>query len=91
MDSAFAWQQLFENWPSHIARKGLVITTTGESISFSRFLVMDGILALERDRPDSLGARKVIISFSGITAVKMTDAGDFLELREMGFREAGGP
>lgn len=86
MDSAFAWQQLFENWPQDLPRQGLVVTIFQESIGFTNFMVAEGLLALERDRPDSSGARKVIVSFAAISAVKMTDTDEFARIEKLGFR-----
>jgi hypothetical protein len=85
MDSAAAWQELFENWPPGRPRTGILVTAFQETIPFTRFLVSPGILALERDRPDSLGARKVLVAFSAISAVKMVDTDDFATIAQLGF------
>lgn len=85
MDSAAAWQQFFESWPDSIPKQGIIVTAFQETIPFTRFLVSPGILALERDRPDTIGARKVLVSFSAISAVKLTDTGDFSRFATMGF------
>lgn len=85
MDIASAWQQLFENWPANLPRQGIIVTTFQENIGFVNFRTSMGLLAIERDRPDSIGARKVIISFAAISAVKMTDTADFTEVRHLGF------
>ena len=87
MGSGFSWQQLFENWPEDMPRVGIITTTFQESIGFANFLVAEGLLALERDRPDSLGARKTVISISAITSLKMTDTNDFMEIAKLGFRK----
>ncbi len=86
MDSSFAWQQLFENWPKGLPKAGIVVTSFQESIGFTDFMVTEGLLALERDRPDSIGARKVIVAFTAISAVKMTDVGEFAGIAKLGFR-----
>jgi hypothetical protein len=90
MDPAFAWQQLFESWPSDAPRTGIIVTTFQETIGFTNFMTGDGLLAVERDRPDSLGARKVLIAFTAISAVKMTDTGDFSKIAKLGFNEPAG-
>lgn len=87
MDTAFAWQQLFENWPASIPQRGLVVTAIGETIEFRNFMTTEGLLALERERPDSTGARKVLLAFSAITAVKMTDTEPLATLKALGFSE----
>lgn len=86
MDPSFSWQQLFENWPNDLPKVGIVTTTFQESVGFTNFLVTEGLLALERDRPDSIGARKIVLSFSAITSLKMTDTNDFMEIAKLGFR-----
>ncbi|WP_437186145.1 hypothetical protein SH668x_003285 [Planctomicrobium sp. SH668] len=85
MDSSAAWQQLFDRWPDSQPRVGVIVTTSQESIGFTDFMVSPGILALERDRPDTLGARKVLIAFSAITAVKFMDTQDFDKIAVLGF------
>ena len=80
-----AWRDFFERWPADRPRTGIVVTRFQETIPFTRFLVAEGLIALERDRPDSLGARKVFLSLSSIDAVKMTDTEDFEGVRKFGF------
>ena len=85
MDVAFNWQQLFENWPRDYPKKGLVVTNFQETIEFRDFLVGDGLLAVERERPDSSGARKVAIAFAAISAVKLTDVEPLSGMKKLGF------
>lgn len=87
MDKAQAWYEFFNNWPAELPQSGIIITTFQESIPFIRFLLSEGAVALERDRPDTIGARKVVISLGAIDAVKMTDTGDFNRFLQMGFSE----
>ncbi|MCA8991248.1 MAG: hypothetical protein KDA69_07520 [Planctomycetaceae bacterium] len=89
MDTTQAWRSFFENWPSELPQNGIIITTFQESIPFVRFLIGEGTIAIERDRPDTIGARKVIIGFNAISAVKMTDTDDFSRFLQMGFSEPG--
>ena len=84
-----AWQSFFESWPPSLPQEGIVVTSFQETIPFSRFMIADGLLALERDKPDSIGSRKVILGFAAISAVKMTDTGDFGRFAQMGFNEPG--
>ena len=85
MDAASAWQELFENWPSDAPKIGIIVTNYQENIGFSDFMTADGLLAVERDRPDSIGARKVIVAYTAILAVKMTDTGDLSNVASLGF------
>jgi hypothetical protein len=86
METAESWRALFENWPESIPRQGMVITTFQESIPFINYLVSGGILLLERDKPDSLGARKVMLSYEAISAVKITSVIELARFQVMGFQ-----
>lgn len=85
MDSAHYWQNVFMNWPAELPKTGILATSFQESFGFRDFQVLGGLLFLERDRPDSLGARKVLMSFEGISALKLTDVRDLAAYVEMGF------
>ena len=84
---ADAWQAMFENWPAELPRKGILVTTFGESIPFVSFLIANGLVMVERDRPDTSGARKIMVSYDFITAVKLESALDMASYLTMGFRE----
>jgi hypothetical protein len=84
--SAEAWRNLFENWPESIPRKGLLVTTFNEQIPFVAFLISGGILLVERDKPDTTGARKVMVSWEAISAVKITEVIDLGRFQVMGFQ-----
>lgn len=89
METAEAWRSLFENWPESIPRRGMLITSFQESIPFIGFLVSGSILLLERDKPDSLGARKVMVAYSAISAIKITDVIEMARFQVMGFQPPG--
>lgn len=72
MDLDSAWRSVFVNWPEKLPRAGMIVTSTQETIPFVDFLIADSFVIVERDRPDSLGARKVIVALAAITAVKLT-------------------
>ena len=84
--STESWRSLFENWPDTIPRRGLVVTTFQEAIPFTGFLISGGILLLERDKPDSIGARKVMLAYEAISAVKITDVIELARFQVMGFQ-----
>ncbi len=86
MQSADYWQQLFEGWPPSFPTKGIVVTTYQESIQFVRFMISDGMIVLERDKPDSSDARKVVIPFASVAALKITDTFELERFQELGFR-----
>lgn len=87
LSAAQSWKSLFENWPDAIPQQGLVVTTYQETIPFVNFLISGGLIVLERDRPDSNGGRKVILSYESISAVKITAAIELVKLQVMGFQK----
>ncbi|MCH9656230.1 MAG: hypothetical protein K0U86_21975 [Planctomycetes bacterium] len=86
MQSAEGWRSILENWPEVIPKQGIVVTTYQESIPFQNFLLSSGIVLLERDKPDSLGARKVMLSYEAICAIKLTDTMELARYQVMGFQ-----
>jgi hypothetical protein len=87
MPTGEAWKLLFEGWPAAIPRKGLVISKLGEIVSFQDFLISGGILLLERDKPDTIGARKVMIAYDDIALVKFVDTLELSRFQVMGFQK----
>lgn len=81
-----AWRNLFENWPQSIPRQGLVVTTFQETIPFVNFLVSGSILLVERDKPDTSGARKVMLAYDAISAVKIASPLELARFQVMGFQ-----
>ena len=86
MSSAETWRSLFENWPESIPRTGILVTTFGEAINFADFLISGGIVLLDRDKPDTLGARKVMVAYDAISAVKITSVMELARFQVMGFQ-----
>jgi hypothetical protein len=86
MHAAEAWRSLFENWPESIPREGLLITSFNETIQFRDFLISGSILLVERETPDTYGARKVMIGYEGILAVKITSPMELARFQAMGFQ-----
>ena len=86
MNASESWRALFENWPSVIPREGLLVTTFQDQIPFRDFLVSGGVLLVERDKPDSMGARKVMIAYEAISAVKLSTPMELARFQVMGFQ-----
>ena len=86
MSTGEYWRSLFESWPQSVPRRGILITTFGESIPFVNYLLSGGILLLDRDKPDTLGARKVMIAYDAISAVKITDVVELANFQALGFQ-----
>jgi hypothetical protein len=85
MDTADSWRMLFTSWPASMPRQGLIVTIFEEIIPFVNFMTSGGILLVERDRPDSSDARKVMIAYGAISAVKSTSTMDFDKYKAFGF------
>ncbi|RMG34025.1 MAG: hypothetical protein D6725_14955 [Planctomycetota bacterium] len=68
---ADTWQTLFGSWPEQLPRSGWLVTTWGETISFVDFRLGAGVLLVERDRPDALGSRKVLVPYGHIAGLKL--------------------
>ncbi|WP_237227541.1 hypothetical protein [Rubinisphaera sp. JC750] len=86
MQTGEHWRNVFENWPESIPRKGILVTTQGETIPFANYLLSEGILLVERESPDSVGARKVMLTFASIAAVKITAPLELARFQVMGFQ-----
>lgn len=86
MQAADAWRSLFENWPQTLPRQGLLVTNFQEQIPFTDFLISGGILLVERDKPDSYGARKVMVAYEAISAVKITSPMELARFQVLGFQ-----
>ena len=84
------WRHLFAKWPGSIRRSGFLITELGESVQFADFACGAGVLLLQRDKPDTLGARKVMVSYDAISAVKLDDPGELSAYASMGFQPPSG-
>lgn len=89
MTTGESWRAVFESWPASVPRRGLLITTFNEAIPFIGYLVSPGILLLERDRPDSAGARKVMVAYDAVSALKITDVVELDTFRALGFQAPG--
>jgi hypothetical protein len=81
-----AIRRLFSEWPTSIPRTGLVLTTFGETIPFASYMLADGLLLIERKTPDAQGARRIIMPFEQIYAVKILESIEMSRFRAMGFK-----
>ena len=85
MESTRAWRECFENWPAEVRRRGVLVTSFGEQISFADFMTSPGIVLIERTSPDPIGARMVLVPYDSILGLKITDPLQPAALRAMGF------
>ena len=87
MERATVWKNLFKNWPKSLPRKGVLVTEGGEQTPFQQFMTSDDVVLVQRRAPDTVGAREVIVPFSEIMLVKMTEVVKPAAYREAGFHQ----
>jgi hypothetical protein len=87
MDMTNAWQECFRKWPAELERRGVVVTAFDEQIPFEGFATSEHLLLLERKIPDTMGARKILLSYSQIMALKITDVVKMKAFQSLGFDE----
>ncbi len=73
MDTGTVWRDYFVGWPKDIPRRGVLVTSFNEQVPFDGFMTTDTLLLVERRTPDSIGARKLILPYGQIVAIKLTD------------------
>ena len=84
------WRHLFAKWPKEFDRTGFLLTELNESVRFVDFACSAGVLLLQREKPDVVGARKVFVTYDAISAVKLDDPGDLARFAAMGFQPPAG-
>ena len=84
--SADTWRNLFQHWPASVPKQGLLVTDFGEQIPFVNFLISGTAILVERDKPDTFGARKVVIDYGAISALKISDPADIARYQVLGFQ-----
>ncbi|HVU90549.1 MAG TPA: hypothetical protein VHD36_24720 [Pirellulales bacterium] len=85
MDAGAAWRDYFLAWPKELPRRGVLVTAFGEQVPFDGFMTTDALLLIERRTPDTIGARKVILSYTQIVAIKLVDVVKAKTLASAGF------
>jgi hypothetical protein len=71
--AATQWREVFGGWPAELPRRGVLVTSYNEQIPFDGFASSPTMLLIDRSTPDSLGARKVLLPYENVVAVKFTD------------------
>ncbi|MEX2186444.1 MAG: hypothetical protein WD875_06610 [Pirellulales bacterium] len=85
LEPAQAWVDLFTRWPVSVARKGVLVTNFGEQILFSGFMASPTMLLIERQTPDTVGARKVLVPYANISGIKIVEIVKSAAFQELGF------
>lgn len=80
------WRDLFTNWPEGRARSGLLITAWQETIPFCDYRITDEVMFADRPQPDGQGARKAIVPFDQIVALKFKEVFELDAFASAGFR-----
>lgn len=78
------WQRFMSEWPGGLQRQGVVITNWDEQVPFSSFLTNEEMVMFERRNPDTNGARRLLIGYDAIKAVKIVEV-----VKDVPFLEAG--
>lgn len=86
MAAAQAWRDLFLKWPAGVARKGVLVTDFGEQVLFSGFMASETMVMVERQTPDTVGARKVIVAYANVSGVKIVEIVKGSAFEELGFQ-----
>ena len=79
-------RRIFAEWPVSIPRQGMIVTTFGETIPFSNYMLSGELILVERKTPDALGARRVIMGMDSVQAIKILDAIELARFTAMGFQ-----
>lgn len=73
METAHYWRDFFHGWPAGVDRRGVIVVSFGEQIPFDSFMPGDKLVIVDRSVPDTIGARKIVIPYGNILAVKFTE------------------
>ncbi|MEX0676656.1 MAG: hypothetical protein WD063_06245 [Pirellulales bacterium] len=84
-DAAEIWRQCFARWPAEMERRGVLVTSFDEQISFDAFATSGDLLLIERRSPDTVGARTVLVAYQNIVALKIVDVVKMKTFQSMGF------
>jgi hypothetical protein len=88
MDAAAVWKDYFARWPAEVNRAGVIVTNFDEQIPFDGFATSENMLLVERRNPDTMGARKILLPYSAIVAVKIVDVVKVKAFASFGFQES---
>lgn len=78
---------IFSQWPAAIPRNGSVVTTFGETIPFSDYMLSNELVLLIRSQPDAHGTRRIIMKLNDVVAVRISEAIDPERFTVMGFQK----
>jgi hypothetical protein len=79
------WYDFFLHWPAELNRRGIIVTSFNEQIFFSAFWTSETFLMVERQTPDAIGARSIILPYDQIIALKISDVVKAKQFKATGF------
>lgn len=82
---AASWRAFFQAWPKELSQNGVLVTTFGEQIPYEAFMPGEAMVVVSRKTPDTVGARKAVIAYEFVAAVKIVDVVDGTPFESMGF------
>jgi len=85
MELDHAWKEMFERWPADVPRRGVLVTSYGEQVLFDGFMTGESFLLINRNAPDTVGARKLIVPYANIVTLKIVDVVKAKALVHLGF------
>lgn len=80
------WKEFFNNWPEGIPTRGIVVNQLNEQLPFKAYMVKGDVVMLERTNPDTLGSRYILVPYSEISIVKLTDPLNQEKFDKAGFK-----
>lgn len=80
------FHRILTEWPVSIERKGIIITSFGESVPFVEYMLSGNLVLVDRGVPDTAGARRVIVAIDSIVGIKITDPIEMARFTAMGFQ-----
>lgn len=90
MEQTTAWKAFFSEWPAGLDRRGVMVCTFGEQIPFDSFMPGESLLIVDRSVPDTMGARKIVVPYGNIAAIKFIDVVKNKVFQPLGFVEPPG-
>jgi hypothetical protein len=85
MAAITSWKDVFCHWPAEMPRRGVLIAAFGEQIAFAGFSTSEAFLLLERNSPDSMGARTILMPYDNVLGLKITDVVKPRAFQSLGF------
>jgi hypothetical protein len=85
MDAVSSWRDVFRRWPTEMPRRGVLVVAFGEQIPFSGFSASEAMLLLERQSPDSMGTRTILLPYDQVLGLKIVDVVKPRTFHSLGF------